>query len=105
MKNLEKTNPLILFQLVIHQQIILVINMDHTQKRFMIHISNLTKKLVKLLTYLNYNIGKENVVIFLTADHGASSEPHKLLDFNIPGGYFHKNEVVDKLTTHLKKIF
>ena len=65
----------------------------------------LDKEIAKLLTYLNYNIGKENVVIFLTADHGVSSEPHKLLDFNIPGGYFHKNEVVDKLTTHLRKYF
>lgn len=65
----------------------------------------LDRDIANIISYLNNNLGKDNVVIFLTADHGVSSEPHILLDYKIPAGYFHKNEVINELTAHLRDYF
>ncbi len=65
----------------------------------------LDQDIAKLLNYINNNIGKENTVIFLTADHGVSSEPSKLTQLNIPSGYFSSSQMIDNLTTHLRDYF
>ena len=36
----------------------------------------------KILDYIKNNIGFENTLIFLTADHGVASEPNELLKNN-----------------------
>ena len=51
---------------------------------------------------VNTKIGKENTIVFLTADHGVASEPSMLMQFNIPSGYFSNSEMIDKLTIHLR---
>lgn len=53
----------------------------------------LDKDLEELLTYLNTNIGKDNFVLFLTADHGACDVPAYLQDLKIPGGYMNEQEL------------
>ena len=62
----------------------------------------LDKDIAKLLNYINTKIGKENAIVFLTADHGVASEPSKLMQFNIPSGYFSNSEMIDELTIHLR---
>lgn len=47
----------------------------------------LDKDLAGLLSFLDQQIGKENVLVFLTADHAAPEVPAYLMDLKIPGGY------------------
>jgi len=63
------------------------------------------KDIKRLLDYIEKNIGKENAVIFLTADHGVASEPSKLMQNNIPSGYFSSSEMIEKLTDYLRDYF
>jgi predicted AlkP superfamily pyrophosphatase or phosphodiesterase len=57
----------------------------------------LDKDLEELLKYIDGNIGKENVIIFLTADHGACDVPAHLIDMKIPGGYMNEKELTTKI--------
>ncbi len=59
----------------------------------------LDKDLEELLNYINTTIGKENVVIFLTADHGACDVPAHLMDMKIPGGYINEAELTKTIKT------
>lgn len=52
----------------------------------------LDKDLERLLNYLDYEVGKNNYTIFLTADHAAVEVPAYLNSINIPGGYFDNDE-------------
>lgn len=53
----------------------------------------LDEDLEELLNYLNSSIGKDNYVLFLTADHGACDVPAHLKDLKIPGGYINETEL------------
>jgi len=59
----------------------------------------LDKDLAELLKYIEAQVGKENALIFLTADHAAPEVPAYLMDLKIPAGYV--NEA--KLESDLKK--
>ncbi|GAB4254319.1 MAG: alkaline phosphatase family protein [Vicingaceae bacterium] len=48
----------------------------------------LDKDLEKLVGFLEKNVGKENFILFLTADHGAAFNPQFLIDNKVPAGYF-----------------
>jgi len=62
----------------------------------------LDKELAQLLAFIDKNIGKDNVLIFLTADHGAVNVPQFLIDNNLPGGYVNAKEIENYLKTYLK---
>jgi predicted AlkP superfamily pyrophosphatase or phosphodiesterase len=47
----------------------------------------LDKDLDTLLTFLDDYIGKNNVIVFLTADHGAAVNAQYLMDRGVPAGY------------------
>jgi predicted AlkP superfamily pyrophosphatase or phosphodiesterase len=53
----------------------------------------LDKDLEELINSLNTTLGKDNYVIFLTADHGACDVPAHLMDLKIPGGYVNQEEL------------
>ncbi len=59
--------------------------------------------IASLLNTLNKEVGKENYVLFLTADHGAAHNPQFLIDNKIQAGYFFgkkfKKELNDFLYT------
>ena len=59
------------------------------------------KDIAKLLKTINSKVGFENVVVFITADHGVVSEPHELLERNIPAGYFDGFNMKTELSTYL----
>jgi len=52
----------------------------------------LDQYIARLLSYLDENFGKENVLLFLTSDHGAPHVPEYLTDIGIPGGYVNLDE-------------
>lgn len=63
----------------------------------------LDKDLAELLKFLDTWVGKQNVVVFLTADHGAVENPQYLIDNKIPAGFFNEKMAVDSLKKMLKK--
>lgn len=65
----------------------------------------LDKELAELISFIEQNVGKENILIFLTADHGVAHVSQYLTDNKIPAGYFHEKELEKNLTTFLKQEF
>jgi len=58
-----------------------------------------------ILKTVEKNIGYENTVLFITADHGVVSEPKELLERNIPSGYFDGSIMKTELLAHLDIIY
>lgn len=63
----------------------------------------LDQDIAQLLDYLEERFEKENILLFLTADHGAVHNIRYLMDQGIRGGYFDKSAHENALRTHLKK--
>ncbi|MGQ0827363.1 MAG: alkaline phosphatase PafA [Bacteroidota bacterium] len=63
------------------------------------------KDLAELLKFLDTQLGKGNVLFFLTADHAAPEVPSYLMDLKIPAGYVNEGEMEDLLKQHLNKIY
>src|SRR6185312_6886122 len=63
----------------------------------------LDKDLARLLSFIDTYAGKDNVLIFLTADHGAADNPHYLTDKGIPAGYFDENGTAAKIHAFIKE--
>lgn len=57
----------------------------------------LDQDIAQLLTYLESKFGKDEVLIFITADHGAVDVPQFLIDNHIPAGYFDKKKMTENL--------
>jgi predicted AlkP superfamily pyrophosphatase or phosphodiesterase len=62
----------------------------------------LDQSLGELITFLESSFGKENILIFLTSDHGAVEVPQFLMDNNLPAGYFDQKEAITELKAFLK---
>lgn len=58
-----------------------------------------------LLNELDKEVGKDNYVIFLTADHGACDVPHYLEENNIPSGYIHEADLEKSMKAFLYNKF
>lgn len=65
----------------------------------------LDRELAELLSFLDKNIGKENVLVFLTADHAAAHNPTFLKQLRIPAGTTSSRAVADSLKNHLNAKF
>lgn len=63
------------------------------------------KDLADFLKFIDNWIGKNNSLVFLTADHGAVENPQFLIDAGIPGGYFREDFVEDSLKKNLKRVY
>jgi predicted AlkP superfamily pyrophosphatase or phosphodiesterase len=63
----------------------------------------LDKDIEEIMNYLEKNFGKDEVLIFLTADHGVVNVPQYLIDNNLPAGYFDNSKLTSDLRVYLKK--
>ena len=63
----------------------------------------LDKDIAEILKHINSIVGQENVLIFLTADHGVVSVPNELKARKIPAGYFDASNLTTELNNHLSK--
>ncbi len=45
-------------------------------------------EIARLLNFLDENVGKDDYLLFLTADHGVADVPAYSLDHSLPGGYY-----------------
>ncbi|MGB4845721.1 MAG: alkaline phosphatase PafA [Ferruginibacter sp.] len=62
-------------------------------------------ELGEFLKFLDKKIGKENYLVFLTADHGAANEPAFLKDYKIPAGNFDNKKITEALSKQLSAAF
>lgn len=65
----------------------------------------LDRELSRLLDFLDEKFGHENVLVFLTADHGAGETVAHLKDIRIPTGILDENKLLTGLNTHLQEVF
>jgi len=63
----------------------------------------LDRDLADLFHFLDKYLGKENVLVFLTADHAVVDVPQYLIDKKIPAGYFSYRPAMDSLKKYLNK--
>jgi len=68
-------------------------------------ILRLDHQIELLLNYLNENIGKRNVLVYLTAAHGISETPTVLESNRIPSGYFRQNQALQLLRSYLNAVY
>src|ERR1051325_387002 len=65
----------------------------------------LDKDIAELLKFLDGWVGKGNVVVFLTADHGGCETPAYLNDHGIPGGNIDTRKVQDTMVVKIGRRF
>ncbi len=65
----------------------------------------LDRDIAGLLHFLDSAVGRENVLVFLTADHGAVPNTRLLADHRIPGGTFDSGILKDALDRQLSTRF
>lgn len=68
-------------------------------------VLRLDKDIAHLLEFVEKNIGKENVLIFLTAEHGVLHIPKYLSDNKIPVGYFNSAGAMSLLHSYMNNIY
>jgi len=65
----------------------------------------LDKDLEHLLDFIDQQIGKENVLIYVTSDHGAAYVPKYLEDAGVPSGVFNQNQALALLSSYLNILY
>jgi len=65
----------------------------------------LDKDIEEFLDFLDSDIGKDNVLVFITADHGVVQNPGYLKSKGLPGGFFKASYISDTLNDFLKKTY
>ncbi len=65
----------------------------------------LDKEIAHLINFIEEELGKENVLIFLTSDHGVGDHPLFLNDKKIGGGIFKQYLALSLLRTYLNAIY
>ncbi len=85
---------------------------DYCGHQFGLHAEEMQDMYLKLdqeiaafLKHLDEKVGKDNVLVFLTADHGAVETPAHMNDLNIPAGVFEEKKIDDSLELVLKTAF
>ena len=63
----------------------------------------LDKELGDFLNFLDQKVGKEECLVFLTADHGAANMPSFLKDHKIPAGNFDDEKTAKEINRFLKE--
>ena len=65
----------------------------------------LDRDIAEFLHYLDAKIGKDNYLLFLTADHGVAHTPGFLAEHNIPGGSFTALGLATELNMRIDEVF
>ncbi|MFZ1289233.1 MAG: alkaline phosphatase family protein [Melioribacteraceae bacterium] len=65
----------------------------------------LDEQISDLLNMLDAQVGKDNYLLFLTADHGGMENTQHLIDMHFDAGVLENSNFYDKLVSHLEKTF
>lgn len=63
----------------------------------------LDAEIERLLKFLDEKFGRDNVLVFLTADHGGAETPMHLLSLKTPAGIFEETKLEDALAAQIKQ--
>lgn len=63
------------------------------------------REIALLLKTLDKEVGTNNYTLFLTADHGASDNPHFLKQSRLPGKFYSPKKIKEELNTYLSREF
>lgn len=63
----------------------------------------LDRDIADLLNFLDKNVGKNQYLVFLTADHGAMENPQAAIDQNLPGGMWNPDTLADFIRNYLQQ--
>jgi len=62
----------------------------------------LDKDIADILDALDAYVGKNNYLLFLTADHGGADVPAHLMDKQIPAGYIYEKNIARQVKTYMQ---
>lgn len=65
----------------------------------------LDREIAELLTFLEKQVGENEFLVFLTADHGVADIPQHAIDNKIPAGYFEEKATLKALNKFLVEKF
>lgn len=65
----------------------------------------LDRDIAELLRFIDSWVGKNNALVFLTADHGAVEVPQYLADNHIPAGYFSDKVAADSIRKNFGRVY
>jgi len=65
----------------------------------------LDEDLEHFLNFLDQELGKQNILVFLTSDHGVAQNPDYLADKGIPVGFFSQNSALSLLKSYLNAVY
>lgn len=65
----------------------------------------LDKDIEHLITVLEETVGKNNILIYLTSNHGVAEVPQFLIDNKIPAGNYKQHYILALLKSYLKAIY
>lgn len=65
----------------------------------------LDEDLEHFLNFLDQELGKQNVLVFMTSDHGVAQNPDYLADKGIPVGFFSQNSALSLLKSYLNAVY
>ena len=65
----------------------------------------LDKDLEEFIAFLEKQIGRDNFIIFLTADHGGAHNAAYLQSVKIPAGYIDEKMISDSMKAHLMSVY
>ncbi|HOK37625.1 MAG TPA: alkaline phosphatase family protein [Bacteroidales bacterium] len=65
----------------------------------------LDKDLAHLIEVIEDVVGKNNVLIYLTSNHGMADPPQYLIDNKLPAGFFRQHYVIALLKSYLRAIY
>lgn len=65
----------------------------------------LDRDIADLLKYLDEQVGKDEYVLFLTADHAVAEVPQFLMDKKVPAGYIKAKPIISILTKKINELY
>ncbi|MFO7658449.1 MAG: alkaline phosphatase family protein [Bacteroidales bacterium] len=68
-------------------------------------VLRLDREIAHFLDFIDQQVGKENALVFFTADHGVAQVPTYLNDMKIPVGYFNYSGAVSLLKSALNNVY
>lgn len=65
----------------------------------------LDREIKEILNYLDNSVGKDNYVVFLSADHGATDVPSYMYKNKMPAGYHNNSHIKSQLNEELSEVY
>lgn len=65
----------------------------------------LDEDIAHFLTFLDQEIGKQNILVYMTSDHGMSQNPDYLADKGIPVSFFNANAAISLLKSYMNAVY